>query len=128
MARFRLHGYLPLFALTLVHPASANLLYATFQDHAVLQREAPIPVWGTTAPEPRWTVRDVLIGDVFLCSGQSNMEYPTRLASDYDQDVESANDGRIRLFHVERFRAVATSASALHCWRATLYKAKAWSA
>ena len=31
------------------------------------------------------------------------MEYPTRLASDYDQDVNSANNTQIRLFHVERF-------------------------
>jgi sialate O-acetylesterase len=48
-------------------------------------------------------VRDILIGDVFLCSGQSNMEYPTRLASDYDQDVDNANNGQVRLFHIERF-------------------------
>jgi sialate O-acetylesterase len=156
MARFPVHRYALLIALAGVHPASAALLYTTFQDHAVLQRDTPIPVWGTTtakatvtvtlakgpdatvpaisrvtahaAADGRWqamlpalpaggpysltaasstgtrqTLSDVLIGDVFLCSGQSNMEYPTRLASDYDQDVNEANNASIRLFHIERF-------------------------
>ena len=142
-----LHRYCLLLGLVVLHPALAGLLHATFQDHAVLQREAPIPVWGTTTagasvtvtlasstviahagPDGRWrvtlpalpaggpytlsasssagtrqTARDILIGDVFLCSGQSNMEYPTRLASDYDQDVNNANNSQIRLFHIERF-------------------------
>lgn len=166
MARFPLQRcFLLLFALTVVRPAAAGLLHATFQDHAVLQREAPIPVWGTTVagasvtvtlvqdasgaaaktverviahagPDGRWqatlpalpaggpytltaassagtreTARDILLGDVFLCSGQSNMEYPTRLASDYDQDVNNANNGRIRLFHIERFRSVVPRGS-----------------
>ena len=159
MAHFPLHRYWLLFGLAAAHPAIAGLLYSTFQDHAVLQRDVPIPVWGTAAPGdhitvtlakdtsagtsssvtaesatahaaadgqwhitlpalpaggpykltavssagPRQTARDILIGDVFLCSGQSNMEYPTRLASDYDQDVSNANNGQIRLFHIERF-------------------------
>lgn len=128
----------------------AGLLYATFQDHAVLQRGEPIPVWGRTAPgarvrvrlagetataraaaDGRWTVRlaplgaggpytlavssstgarktvrDVMLGDVYLCSGQSNMEYPTRIASGYDAAVRSAHNRLIRLFHVQRFRGV----------------------
>ncbi|HEV2272418.1 MAG TPA: sialate O-acetylesterase [Steroidobacteraceae bacterium] len=163
MARSPLHRYVLLLALAAVHPAGAGLLHATFQDHAVLQRQQPIPVWGaatagatltvtlardagagaatsvptsrvtaqagadgqwhatlpalpaggpytltaTSSAGARQTVRDLLIGDVFLCSGQSNMEYPTRLASDYDQDVNSANNALIRLFHVERFPSPA---------------------
>jgi sialate O-acetylesterase len=153
MARFPLHRGFLLLALA-AHPAAAGLLFATFQDHAVLQRKVPIPVWGTTAPgatvtitlrpaaggsqvtahadrDGHWqatlpalpaggpytltaassagarqTASDILIGDVFLCSGQSNMEYPTRLASDYDQDVDTAHDTRIRLFHVQRLRGL----------------------
>ena len=34
------------------------------------------------------------------------MEYPTRLASDYDQDVNNADNSQMRLFHVDRFRSV----------------------
>lgn len=163
-------GYALILALAAIHPAAAGLLHATFQDHAVLQRGTPIPVWGTAKPRARVTVtlatsaatsarviaragtdgewqatlpalpaggpytltaassdgtrqtaRDILIGDVFLCSGQSNMEYPTRLASDYDQDVNNANDTLIRLFHVQRFRGTAprTTFGAGARWRVT---------
>ena len=37
-------------------PASALQLHAMFQDHAVLQRDADIPVYGTAAPGSRLTV------------------------------------------------------------------------
>ncbi len=126
------------------------LLYTTFQDHAVLQRDKPIPVWGLTKPlahvsvtlagetveatadaAGNWkatlaplkaggpyvmsatsdagdsqTVKDILIGDVYLCSGQSNMEFPERLASNYDADVNGATNPDIRLMHVQRFASV----------------------
>lgn len=93
-------------------------LAPVFSDHAVLQRDRPIPVWGVAAPDQEvvvalagrtarvtaaadgsWLVRlpplpaggphelvarcagaearlaDVLVGDVWICSGQSNMEW-----------------------------------------------------
>ncbi|MGH8027076.1 MAG: sialate O-acetylesterase, partial [Pseudoxanthomonas sp.] len=94
----------------------AALLHSLFQDHAVLQRDQPIRIWGHAEPGQtvdvalagkrargradaagRWeaklpalkaggpytltatagaleqTIGDVLVGDVWLCSGQSNM-------------------------------------------------------
>ena len=128
-------------------PRPLGLLYTTFQDHAVLQRDKPIPVWGLTRPgaevsvtlagesasatadtSGKWqttlaplkvggpyeltakssagktqTVKDVLIGDVFFCSGQSNMELPVRIASNYDADLNGAANTKIRLFHVQRY-------------------------
>lgn len=44
---------------------------------------------------------DILIGDVWLCSGQSNMTFRLRDASTAEADVPSANDGRIRLFNMK---------------------------
>jgi sialate O-acetylesterase len=44
---------------------------------------------------------DVLIGDVWVCSGQSNMEFQTRTSMNGDQEVASAKDPQLRLFHVQ---------------------------
>jgi sialate O-acetylesterase len=43
---------------------------------------------------------DIAIGDVWLCSGQSNMEYPTRRALNGDSEVAGANDADLRLMKV----------------------------
>ena len=132
-------------------PKPLTLLTTTFQDHAVLQRDKPIPVWGLTSPSAEvgvafagtsahatadasgnWhtelppmsaggpfeltatsstgqtqTVKDVMVGDVYLCSGQSNMEMPLRLATNYDSEIQSAKNTNIRLFHVQRFTSPA---------------------
>lgn len=52
------------------------------------------------------TLQDILIGDVWLASGQSNMEWPIKgVRGDIDNaDVEiaGANFPRIRLFRVEQ--------------------------
>src|SRR6187402_1938453 len=95
------------------------ILGPMFKDHAILQRDKPLPVWGrgtpgekltvtfngqslNTTPDKagRWIVffepvpaiaegvelvvtgnetvviKDVLVGEVWLASGQSNMEWP----------------------------------------------------
>ncbi|MGI4864904.1 MAG: sialate O-acetylesterase [Janthinobacterium lividum] len=112
-------------------------------DHMVLQRDAPVPLWGWAAagetvtvtfrqrtykavPEAgtgRWQVRlpaqpaggpyeltikgqntiqlrDVLFGDVWLASGQSNMEWPLRDALNGAQEVAAADFPHIRLLNV----------------------------
>ncbi|SNR67314.1 sialate O-acetylesterase [Hymenobacter mucosus] len=49
----------------------------------------------------RITLKDVLVGDVWLCSGQSNMETPmSRVRDKYPQEVAQANNPRIRQFNV----------------------------
>lgn len=128
-------------ALGLATGAQAAPLASVFSDHAVLQRDQPIRVWGRTAPnaavsvdlsgtaasatadaQGRWSatlparpagggaltltvqagterqvVSDLVMGDVWLCSGQSNMEYPLRRALAGDGEVASAGDPDIRL-------------------------------
>lgn len=48
------------------------------------------------------SVSDILIGDVWLCSGQSNMEFAVRQATNAESEIGAANDAKIRLFLVGR--------------------------
>lgn len=53
------------------------------------------------------TIHDVLIGDVWLCSGQSNMEMPVNRVSNWETEVADANHPRIRLLTVQRASSAA---------------------
>lgn len=47
-------------------------------------------------------LHDVLIGEVWICSGQSNMTFELKKTSAAKEDVESANNPMIRLYTVPR--------------------------
>lgn len=139
-----------------VFPAHADpLLNPVFQDHAVVQRDRPIALWGKAAPRARLTVEmadasvtaradghgdwharlpamtaggpytlsvrsdegevqrveDVLVGDVYLCSGQSNMAFPLLAALDAGPDIQvSANDD-LRLMTVANVTSATPQSS-----------------
>lgn len=141
----RFVALLALGAVACTSPAIAEVqLHTLFQDHAVLQREQPIKVWGT-APvgaavtvaladrsasaiadhRGRWQAQlpplpaggphelvlsddtgerqrrvDVMVGDVWLCSGQSNMVLQVHRALDSRVELLNADHEAIRLFHV----------------------------
>ena len=132
-----------------VAPAAPALLAPVFGDHAVLQRGAPIPVWGSAQPGEavtvafagteaqakadalgHWRLRlnaqaaggpydltvrsqggqaqvlhDVLVGDVWLCSGQSNMEFTLRHATNADGEISASANDQIRLLHAPHMGA-----------------------
>ncbi|WP_212561419.1 sialate O-acetylesterase [Stenotrophomonas sp. PE591] len=139
-------------AAVVAMPAAARettgLLHPLFRDHAVLQRDRPIAVWGHAGPgQPvsvtfagqavstradaaggwkatlppvaaggphtlevnagtrREMVRDVLVGDVWLCSGQSNMELPVWRSLNAASEIAAATMPRIRLFTVPQHAA-----------------------
>lgn len=48
---------------------------------------------------------DVLIGEVWIGSGQSNMQWAVRQAQDPEQEIAAASHPRIRLFSVKRVTA-----------------------
>lgn len=48
------------------------------------------------------SAQDVLLGEVWLGSGQSNMEYSLDLTKDTEDDIAAADEPRLRLFTVER--------------------------
>jgi sialate O-acetylesterase len=45
-------------------------------------------------------ISDILIGDVWICSGQSNMEWPVKTSNNAIVEIASANDSNIRHFKV----------------------------
>ena len=47
------------------------------------------------------TVNDVLIGEVWLCSGQSNIEWPVKQADNFAVERQNANYPQIRHFRVD---------------------------
>lgn len=47
------------------------------------------------------TIKNILIGDVWLASGQSNMEFALKDAINSKQEIEIANNSQIRLFTVK---------------------------
>ena len=130
-----------------------------FGDHAVLQRDVPIPFRGWTEPGQRvrvaiagqavettadasglWTARlgpfpaggphtlsvsgpkggtevgDILIGDVWLCSGQSNMEWPVKQADRPRQEIAAADHPKIRLITVPKKVATAPTIAVEARW------------
>jgi sialate O-acetylesterase len=131
----------PFFASSIAH--ADVKLPAIFSDHAVLQRDMPVPVWGwaepgeevtisiagqtqkTTADDKgKWRVtlsplavgeplkmvvegknrlerNDLLVGEVWLCSGQSNMEWPVTLSTNADLEISAANYPKIRFAQVK---------------------------
>jgi len=48
----------------------------------------------------RVTVSDILVGDIWLCSGQSNMEWPVRASENAQHFIASANYPQIRMLTV----------------------------
>ena len=45
--------------------------------------------------------KDVLAGEVWLCSGQSNMEFMLKAATTASKDIPAANDDQLRLFDMK---------------------------
>ena len=56
------------------------------------------------------TASDILIGDVWLCSGQSNMEFPLRRALNGEAEAQAADDPQLRLMKVPQQVAASPSA------------------
>ncbi|MBN1505751.1 MAG: hypothetical protein JW955_02840 [Sedimentisphaerales bacterium] len=48
------------------------------------------------------TIRNILVGEVWVCSGQSNMQWPVRQSANAEQEMAEAKYPKIRLFTVER--------------------------
>ncbi len=143
---------LSLFLSVICTAAALNIQAAVvpnslFSDHAILQRNVPVPVWGTaregetvtvtfagqnattTAVDGKWmlklkplkaggpftmvikgdntiSITDILVGEVWVCSGQSNMSMPLgprngqRPIIGWEKERDDANYPQIRQYKV----------------------------
>ena len=61
-------------------------------------------------------VKDVLVGDVWLCSGQSNMEWALNAANNPEAEVAAADYPKLRLFQVPKKTALEPEATVDAKW------------
>jgi sialate O-acetylesterase len=59
---------------------------------------------------------DVLVGEVWVCSGQSNMEWPLRNAFEPEADIASATNTMVRLFKVPKNRLECPTSTIKSSW------------
>ncbi len=64
------------------------------------------------------TIQDVLVGEVWFVSGQSNMEFPLSQDERGDEEIETANDAHIRYFVAPNLLATAPRADVQGKWAA----------
>ncbi|MCD0490334.1 sialate O-acetylesterase [Pedobacter sp. MC2016-14] len=143
MNKIVLNGFaVAVFALQSYSVKAEVVPNSLFSEHAVLQRNMPVPVWGTArngekvtvefagqkaetvAADGRWivklkplkaggpfvmtikgdnavTINDILVGEVWVCSGQSNMAFKmaTRVTNGV-QEIADAKYPQIRQYYV----------------------------
>jgi len=93
------------------------------QDGRWLVRLKPLAAGGpytltATGPHNTVTARDMLVGEVWVCSGQSNMGMNVASTSTGAQAIARADDPQLRLYHVPNVPAAAPVADANTQWHA----------
>jgi sialate O-acetylesterase len=86
-------------SLTLTTPAASNI------PHTI-----------TFIADNTITLTDILIGEVWICSGQSNMEWPLTRTDNSEQEIADADHPRIRLFNVQRTVALEPQTDCIGAW------------
>lgn len=67
-----------------------------------IESDAPIEL--TISGKNTIAIRDVLIGEVWVCSGQSNMEWPVRMSANPEEEIAAADWPAIRFFNVSEHK------------------------
>ena len=68
-------------------------------------------------PQQSVVLREVLVGDVWLCGGQSNMELGLGGARNGAEEIKSANHPELRLFYVPHHVAYSPTAVPQGAWK-----------
>jgi len=61
-------------------------------------------------------LKDVMVGEVWLCSGQSNMEWPVATSNNGVQETAAADYPNIRLFSVPRKAELPPATDVVGAW------------
>ncbi len=77
---------------------------------------SPTPAAAAPAAKPI-TLKNVMVGDVWLCSGQSNMEFGVGDLTQPEQVIAGANDPDIRLFTVSKLPALDPQEATTGQWQ-----------
>ncbi len=71
----------------------------------------------TVSGRNRIEVQDVLVGEVWVCSGQSNMEWPLTASTAPEADIASASNPNFRLFTVPKLRSAEPVTDVKSAWQ-----------
>ena len=63
------------------------------------------------------TLKNILVGEVWLCSGQSNMQWTVSQSANSEQEIAAANFPQIRMFNVERATAMEPTTDVKGTWK-----------
>lgn len=63
------------------------------------------------------TLKNLLVGEVWVCSGQSNMQWTVSQSGNAQQEIAGANFPQIRMFNVERAPAMAPAMDVKGSWQ-----------
>ena len=63
------------------------------------------------------TVQNILVGEVWVASGQSNMQWTLRVANNASAEIAAAHYPEIRLFHVPRLTAIEPMQNVKASWK-----------
>lgn len=63
------------------------------------------------------TISDIMVGEVWICSGQSNMEFRLSIANNSEQEIANANYPAIRTFNVDRYMSHIPQNNVKGNWR-----------
>ena len=74
------------------------------------------PVTMTVTGSNTVTINDVLIGEVWMCSGQTNMDFPLRSAHNANTELPDTTDLQMRFFHVRNKTAHTPAPDVMGRW------------
>jgi sialate O-acetylesterase len=100
-----------------------QVVSATAQAGRWMVRLKPLKAGGpfslVVEGENRLTLTNIVVGEVWLCSGQSNMTFPLSRATNGLEAIRAAGDSSLRLFDVTRGPADAPQADVGGEWKSS---------